>query len=200
MGYFPEFARLMNIYLYKKPEHNQSWLAERLKVTPTTVNRWLDGSSRPSTPEMVIRIADLLGVYEAEKRQELLVAVSYGYVEVIIEGPLTDQIMGIKEVLRIQQIRTRIVDLFQQVENTPFADHGLAHTHYALTGFEALIKTIKPTLVEPLHSLEIFIAEVAILLHNVGLWVTPLSSSFYLAHQYPDTDLDAVYSAYQTLA
>lgn len=79
MGYYPEFAKLLDQYLTDR-DRSGAWLAQRLAVNPATVTRWRNGDSRPNKPEIVIQLADLLGVH-GEERQRLLVAAGYGYIE-----------------------------------------------------------------------------------------------------------------------
>lgn len=75
---YPEFSKLLRKYLSEQ-DRTQAWLANRINLHPGTVNRWLEQLTRPSSPEVVIRIADVLGVLSGEKRQALLAAAGYGY-------------------------------------------------------------------------------------------------------------------------
>ena len=79
MNYYPNFATLLNHYLNQADGRSASWLARKLELHPSTVNKWLNGNSRPRTPEVVIRIADVLAVYNPVERQKLLHAAGYGY-------------------------------------------------------------------------------------------------------------------------
>lgn len=79
MNYYPNFATLLNHYLYQADARSASWLARKLELHPSTVNKWLNGNSRPRTPEVIIRIADILTVYDPTERQKLLHAAGYGY-------------------------------------------------------------------------------------------------------------------------
>jgi predicted ATPase len=78
MSYYPDFAALLNQQLAGQ-ERTSTWLARRLGVNPGTVSRWLNHGARPSTPETVVRIADILGM--GAQRNRLLVAAGYGYQE-----------------------------------------------------------------------------------------------------------------------
>lgn len=69
------FAKLLAEHL-RQQDRSASWLAQRLGVHPSTVSRWLDGSTRPDSPEQVMRIADCLGVHDAARTQ-LLAAAGY---------------------------------------------------------------------------------------------------------------------------
>src|SRR5262245_131113 len=80
MDYYPAFAKLLNQHLQAQ-ERTPTWLAKRLQVNPSTVNRWLNHAARPGDPEMIARIADLLCVYVSAERQALLLAAGYGYQE-----------------------------------------------------------------------------------------------------------------------
>ena len=80
MNYYPEFAKLLNDYLYAK-DRSSTWLARRLGVQPSTVGRWINHAKRPANPETVIRIADILGIHDKNERQALLAAAGYGYIE-----------------------------------------------------------------------------------------------------------------------
>ena len=77
MTYFPEFAKLIEDALQQK-DLTQPWLARRLDIHASTVNRWINEKKRPDSPETVTRIADALGL----DRQQLLLAANYGYQEV----------------------------------------------------------------------------------------------------------------------
>ncbi|MEZ4705629.1 MAG: CRISPR-associated ring nuclease [Caldilineaceae bacterium] len=76
MGYYPEFAQLLEEYLFEA-ERSGSWLAQGLGINPGTVTRWRNGESRPATPEKVRRLADLLGVRAAAQVEGLLAAAGY---------------------------------------------------------------------------------------------------------------------------
>lgn len=80
MGYYPEFAEQLNTYLHSQ-DRTASWLAHRLAIHPGTVGRWLNQGTRPGSPELIVRIADLLGIHAPEERQGLLIAAGYGYQE-----------------------------------------------------------------------------------------------------------------------
>ena len=80
MANFTEFSDLLNQYLIQR-DRSSSWLAHRLAIHRSTVNRWLNQATRPSTPEQVIRVADVLGVHAPAARQALLVAAGFAYVE-----------------------------------------------------------------------------------------------------------------------
>lgn len=86
MDAYPAFAQLLNQYLQAQ-ERTPTWLAKRLGVNPSTVNRWLNFDSRPGTPDTVARIADILGIHSPPDRQKLLIAAGYGYSEVIVNQP-----------------------------------------------------------------------------------------------------------------
>lgn len=80
MNYYPDFTRMLNLHLQKR-DRSPTWLARQLGINPGTVSRWLNQEARPGAPEMVIRVADLLGVHEPAARQALLTAAGYGYQE-----------------------------------------------------------------------------------------------------------------------
>jgi hypothetical protein len=52
-------------------------LANKLTINPSTVSRWLDGSTRPDSPETIVRVADLLRVHGTSERRDLLMAAGY---------------------------------------------------------------------------------------------------------------------------
>ncbi|MEZ4616810.1 MAG: NB-ARC domain-containing protein [Caldilineaceae bacterium] len=79
MAYVPEFADLINRALARL-DRSPSWLAQRIDVNPSTVSRWLNQGARPGDPEIVVRVADTLGL--TAQVQELLTAAGYGYVAV----------------------------------------------------------------------------------------------------------------------
>jgi len=74
MSYYPKFAELTENHLAKN-DRSSSWLANRLRVNPATVTRWLNEDTRPGNPETVVQIADVLKIEKAE----LLIAAGYGY-------------------------------------------------------------------------------------------------------------------------
>lgn len=78
MSYYPEFADYLNDCLMKR-DRSGSWLAKRLDVNPSTVARWLNGQTRPRSPELVSRIADVLGIYKPPQRYKLLETLGYAY-------------------------------------------------------------------------------------------------------------------------
>ncbi|MFN2202582.1 MAG: helix-turn-helix domain-containing protein, partial [Caldilineaceae bacterium] len=78
MSDYDEFERLVNDALLRM-DRSPTWLAQRLGVSQSTVSRWLNHSSRPGNPEIVVRLADILGL--SSERQALLVAVGFGYQE-----------------------------------------------------------------------------------------------------------------------
>ena len=78
MPRYPEFAAILNHYMAQQ-ERSAAWLAHRLGVDSSTVSRWLNGETRPKSPEVVIQIADCVGIYDPAQRQELLVSIGYGY-------------------------------------------------------------------------------------------------------------------------
>ena len=75
--FYPAFSTLLTQYL-QQYDRSQAWLAKRLGVHHGTVSRWLTQGTRPKSPEMVIQIADILGIYNLEERQRLLVEAGYG--------------------------------------------------------------------------------------------------------------------------
>jgi predicted ATPase len=76
MNYYPEFAEIVEETLVRQ-DRSPSWLAQRLGVSRSTVNRWLNHGVRPRNPETVARLADVLGI--TSQRQLLLAAAGYGY-------------------------------------------------------------------------------------------------------------------------
>lgn len=86
MSYYPNFAELLDQYLSAQ-DRSGAWLAQRLGVNPATVTRWRNGDSRPNKPEVVIQVADLLGIH-GEERQQLLHAAGYGYIATEPKAPV----------------------------------------------------------------------------------------------------------------
>lgn len=83
MSYYPQFAALLNQQLAKL-DRTPTWLARRLGVNAATVSRWLNEGTRPGAPEIIIRVADILGMDRA--RDQLLIAAGYGYQEPPVES------------------------------------------------------------------------------------------------------------------
>lgn len=75
-----EFGDLISQYLLDR-DRSASWLARRLEISPSTVSKWQSADSRPKDPNVVIRIADVLGIHDVDKRKELLDAAGYVYKE-----------------------------------------------------------------------------------------------------------------------
>lgn len=86
MSYYPQFAEQLGRALDRQAR-SQNWLAQRLGIARGTVNRWLNQGTRPVTAEVVVQIADLLGLSKGEG-QALLVAAGYGYQEAAAAGEL----------------------------------------------------------------------------------------------------------------
>lgn len=80
MSHVPDFSRLLTQYLAQR-DRSPAWLARRLDVHPATVGRWLNQDTRPATPELVIRVADVLGIHTATERQAILAAAGFAYHE-----------------------------------------------------------------------------------------------------------------------
>ncbi|MGB5048649.1 MAG: AAA family ATPase, partial [Caldilineaceae bacterium] len=89
MAYYPEFAHLLNQELQRQ-DRSSSWLAQRLHVSPSTVARWLNHGTRPGAPEVVARVADILGV--TAQKQALLAAAGFGYRPAAQDVPGADSI------------------------------------------------------------------------------------------------------------
>ena len=73
-----EFGEILIEHL-NQSDRSASWLAQRLQKHPSTISKWLTGESRPATPELVARIADVLGIHEGKRRGELLLSAGYAY-------------------------------------------------------------------------------------------------------------------------
>lgn len=78
--FYPEFATQLSQQLTSQ-ERSATWLAGRLGINPSTVNRWLNHDTRPKDLETVARIADLLGIHDPTERSALLAAAGYVYQE-----------------------------------------------------------------------------------------------------------------------
>ncbi|MEM7125375.1 MAG: tetratricopeptide repeat protein [Chloroflexota bacterium] len=87
MLYYPEFGELIDQYL-SASDLSGAAVARRLGLNPSTVTRWRSCHSRPRTPEMVVRVADILGVH-GEARNALLQAAGFAPTESTI--PLVDE-------------------------------------------------------------------------------------------------------------
>lgn len=85
MSEYPNFGALLNQYLSDQ-DRTPAWLARRLGVHSGTVSRWLNDGARPASPEIVVRITDILGI--SAQRAKLLVAAGYGYQETIVDVPV----------------------------------------------------------------------------------------------------------------
>ncbi|MEM7125378.1 MAG: NB-ARC domain-containing protein [Chloroflexota bacterium] len=80
MVQYLEFSTLLVRYLNER-DRTSAWLARRLNVHSSTVSRWIHDAARPSSPEVVGQIADILGVYDVRERGELMSAAGYAIVE-----------------------------------------------------------------------------------------------------------------------
>lgn len=79
MSHYPEFARILSDHLARQ-DLTATWLARRLKISASTVNRWLNHGTRPGDPQVVIRIADILGIHNPDERQAILISAGYAYI------------------------------------------------------------------------------------------------------------------------
>ncbi len=91
-----DFGELLQSYLYRQ-DRSMRWLADRLEVSPSTVNRWCNGETRPRDPETVLRIADSLGIHSPEERNRLLAAAGYAASVVPVSEP-APEVPGVPEV------------------------------------------------------------------------------------------------------
>ena len=78
MALYPEFTHLLNHHLNSR-DRTPTWLAHRLNVNPSTVNRWLNLETRPGDAETVVRILEHLDIDSAEERLALLKSAGYGH-------------------------------------------------------------------------------------------------------------------------
>ena len=78
MSYYPDFARLLTEAL-EDQDRTPTWLAHRIGISPSTINRWLNHGARPGNADTITQIADVLGL--TDQRQALLIAAGYGYQE-----------------------------------------------------------------------------------------------------------------------
>lgn len=80
------FSEIINRQLQEQ-ERSYTWLARRLGVAPSTVSRWVDGYTRPHSPEQVIRLTDILHIHAKIDRQAMLAALGYAYMSVEPTSP-----------------------------------------------------------------------------------------------------------------
>jgi transcriptional regulator with XRE-family HTH domain len=73
----PALAEMLNFYL-RRLDRNASWLAERLKLSPSTVTRWLNGESRPAKAVVIQQLIEVLEIDTPHERQELYRAAGFG--------------------------------------------------------------------------------------------------------------------------
>lgn len=73
---YARFGELLNKYLNLR-DRSAKWLAQRLRVSPSTVTRWVNGETRPKEPERVVAILDVLSVNGRKERTEMLEAAGY---------------------------------------------------------------------------------------------------------------------------
>lgn len=102
VNYYPRFAELLDYHL-TRTERSGSWLADRLEMNPSAVTRWRNGTSRPNSPELVNRIADILGVHDVEERRHLLAAAGYAAI-LNPPTPVTEQESPLLEIVPPQPI------------------------------------------------------------------------------------------------
>lgn len=79
MSAYEEFSTLLNQYL-NRAERSQSWLADKLGISRSTISRWSNHYARPNSSEIVFQIAELLGIGEEDSRK-LLRSAGYDYTE-----------------------------------------------------------------------------------------------------------------------
>jgi hypothetical protein len=68
-----EFADYLN-HLLLDADRSASWLARRLRVAPSTVSRWLDGTTQPNSLMRVEAILDILKIRDEHIRCAILEA------------------------------------------------------------------------------------------------------------------------------
>lgn len=76
MSRFPQLAEQLSQWLQHE-ERSASWVANRLEINPSTVNRWVNGETRPNSPEEVLRLCDVLGLHKGEQHNAMLAAAGY---------------------------------------------------------------------------------------------------------------------------
>ncbi|MCB0087556.1 MAG: NACHT domain-containing protein [Caldilineaceae bacterium] len=62
---YPEFADALIKHLRHR-DRSPAWLAGKLEIHPSTVNRWLNNQTRPGTVEIVLQIAQILALSKEE--------------------------------------------------------------------------------------------------------------------------------------
>ena len=89
-----EFARLLNDRLNARGQSG-SWLARRLRVSPSTVARWRNSDTLPESADIIGRVLDVLGVLDGEERKAFYEAAGY----VVEDKPLTQPPAGMDSLL-----------------------------------------------------------------------------------------------------
>ncbi len=79
--FYPEFAAQLSRHLTTK-DRSATWLAGRLGINPSTVNRWLNHDMRPRDLETVMRIVDRLGVHDPTERSASFATAGYALLTV----------------------------------------------------------------------------------------------------------------------
>lgn len=125
-----EFARLLNEYL-DTLDRTPTWLAGRLGVHPSTVNRWCNGEYLPGDPNHVTRAADILGIHDEKKRQEFLIAAGYGHVTsdwpaTGIEAPVAEQPQSAHRHSTVAEVKRLGEAVFRWSEAPPHAQTSWA--------------------------------------------------------------------------
>lgn len=83
MNRYPNFAANLQRYLLQK-DRSARWLAQQLRLHPSTVARWLSDETRPGHPRFIAEIARLLGL-DSPAQQQLLESAGYLYLSPPIE-------------------------------------------------------------------------------------------------------------------
>lgn len=86
------FGELLARFLQER-DRSASWLAQRLKLHPSTISRWLSNETTPDSPYTVRQIADVLGIRDHPHTpwlQRLLVASGFGYISYDATPPVTE--------------------------------------------------------------------------------------------------------------
>lgn len=80
MKNYPEFARLLNKHL-RAQDRPIMWLANKLRLHPSTVTHWLNETTRPGSPKIIEQIVQILGIDNPKEQQDFFAAAGYIYRE-----------------------------------------------------------------------------------------------------------------------
>lgn len=172
-----DFVKLL-AELLREQDRSASWLAKQLDLSPSTVSKWLSGDTRPGSPEIVLRIADIFHIKDEEVRLQLLRDAGYDYVDA---GSVSPKYLPTEE--EIEQICERCQSSLLRLEGKGFPAY-LLDCRDRIILWNRCISTLfdsigKPDLLAKMKNQSLAVAlldpafDFASVLHNYAAYLEP---------------------------